>query len=89
MSTISGNTVSAREKMSMTIVTAEMPERGETDEQTASILKLAEAVVRDIEEHRDEDLDKLVAKLPDALVWLAHAPTTVPSETLPNHEIRA
>lgn len=70
-------------------VTAEMPERGETDEQAASILNLAEAVVRDIEEHRDEDLDKLVAKLPDALVWLAHAPTTVPSETLPNHEIRA
>ena len=39
--------------------------------------------------YTDEDLDKLVAKLPDELVWLAHAPTTVPAETLPNHEIRA
>ena len=69
--------------------TAEMPERGEESEQAASIQKLAEAVVRDIEERRDEDLEKLVAKLPAALAWLAHAPTTVPADALPDLEIRA
>lgn len=48
------------------------------EKKTEAIKKLAEDLSRAIEEKNDEDLEKLVAKLPDALDWFARHTVTDP-----------
>ena len=61
-----------------------------SEEKTEAIKKLAEDLTRTIEERNDEDLEKLIAKLPDALDWLArHTVEKTMDADLPDFRITA
>lgn len=61
-----------------------------SEEKTEAIKKLAEDLARTIEERKDEDLEKLIAKLPDALDWLARHTVEKPMDAdLPDFRINA
>ena len=63
---------------------------GKADEKAEAIRKLAEDLSRAIEERKDDDLEKLVAKLPDALDWFArHAVPDRADADLPDFKIQA
>ena len=62
----------------------------QADEKAEAIKKLAESLTRAIEEENDEDLGKLVAKLPDALDWFArHTVSDRTDADLPDFKIQA
>lgn len=69
--------------------TAEMPDEEKAAAKAEEILKLTEAVLKAIEEKNDEELEKLVAKLPDALGDLLGSPRTLNPTDLPDYELRA